>query len=102
MIRRPPRSTLFPYTTLFRSGSSEGDQLRGVVPAEHRACRGGLRECGGPAVVGDRSRVGGEGEIKRKSTQHNSRDTAISYSRLRLLKKNKNKTKSCGVIRRIN
>src|SRR5258706_6404326 len=49
MIRRPPRSALFPYTTLFRS-------LRGVVPAEHRAGRGRLRECG-PAVVGDRSGV---------------------------------------------
>src|SRR2546430_3801798 len=45
MIRRPPRSTLFPYTTLFRSqrGSSEGDRrsgrsgARGLVPADDRA-----------------------------------------------------------------
>src|SRR5690349_23936794 len=28
MIRRPPRSTLFPYTTLFRSGGAEGDARR--------------------------------------------------------------------------
>src|SRR5258707_10910225 len=32
MIRRPPRSTLFPYTTLFRSCSSGPDQTRGPLP----------------------------------------------------------------------
>src|SRR2546422_1896376 len=40
MIRRPPRSTLFPYTTLFRSpsvGVDEGDRDRGEAPAEQRA-----------------------------------------------------------------
>src|SRR4051794_41689266 len=32
MIRRPPRSTLFPYTTLFRSdGAGEGDQIKGRI-----------------------------------------------------------------------
>src|SRR3712207_7351313 len=31
MIRRPPRSTLFPYTTLFRSGDAHDDQVVGVV-----------------------------------------------------------------------
>src|SRR5260370_297418 len=35
MIRRPPRSTLFPYTTLFRSRHSRGDACR---PAEEAAC----------------------------------------------------------------
>ena len=40
MIRRPPRSTLFPYTTLFRSGLAAGRQHLGVVP--HRVCAGGL------------------------------------------------------------
>src|SRR3712207_6944297 len=33
MIRRPPRSTLFPYTTLFRSGSGHARLLRNVTPA---------------------------------------------------------------------
>src|SRR5256885_16874683 len=33
MIRRPPRSTLFPYTTLFRSGLQFGKQLLADVPA---------------------------------------------------------------------
>src|SRR2546421_13125208 len=32
MIRRPPRSTLFPYTTLFRSGSGETPANRGSIP----------------------------------------------------------------------
>src|SRR2546430_13559310 len=36
MIRRPPRSTLFPYTTLFRSHAINPETLR------HRACDGGL------------------------------------------------------------
>src|SRR2546430_17121563 len=37
MIRRPPRSTLFPYTTLFRSGRAGAEQLRGPVPLAHGA-----------------------------------------------------------------
>src|SRR3712207_8900590 len=54
MIRRPPRSTLFPYTTLFRSGGCQGQEERAAehqdpfAPAERRrARRGGLRR-GGP------------------------------------------------------
>src|SRR3712207_7868113 len=36
MIRRPPRSTLFPYTTLFRSAQQEGERQRALVEgAEH-------------------------------------------------------------------
>src|SRR2546427_8564300 len=55
MIRRPPRSTLFPYTTLFRSVvgavDREADQLRGAVRRGHRKAvdmRAGAAE-GGPA-----------------------------------------------------
>src|SRR3712207_8698465 len=36
MIRRPPRSTLFPYTTLFRSSGGEGGQQAGFREAQHR------------------------------------------------------------------
>src|SRR3712207_6914561 len=41
MIRRPPRSTLFPYTTLFRSTKPLRDRARGAVipPADHRPDR---------------------------------------------------------------
>src|SRR3712207_8550473 len=35
MIRRPPRSTLFPYTTLFRSGGDGQQDLHGDGPTEH-------------------------------------------------------------------
>src|SRR5256885_11091801 len=39
MIRRPPRSTLFPYTTLFRSAGDRGRAHRGVGCEHHRAAR---------------------------------------------------------------
>src|SRR3712207_7231812 len=49
MIRRPPRSTLFPYTTLFRSRSTRGvPSVRTAAPrrARRRASGGGLVLCG--------------------------------------------------------
>src|SRR5260221_5917441 len=67
MIRRPPRSTLFPYTTLFRSTSSGDRDRRGV--------RGSRR-----LHVGSR---GGD----RKSTRLNSSHTVISYAVFCLKKK---------------
>src|SRR5688572_32531197 len=39
MIRRPPRSTLFPYTTLFRSASEEGDESELAVELEYALTR---------------------------------------------------------------
>src|SRR5260221_3126832 len=69
MIRRPPRSTLFPYTTLFRSG--------------------GAGNAGVPAP-GPRHRVG-PGE-DRKSTRLNSSHTVISYAVFCLKKKNKKRS----------
>src|SRR5688572_31048252 len=42
MIRRPPRSTLFPYTTLFRSRRTAG--LEGLDPVDARAARGGMAD----------------------------------------------------------
>src|SRR3989475_11004068 len=39
MIRRPPRSTLFPYTTLFRSPHTRGDEAAGHAPAVLGAAR---------------------------------------------------------------
>src|SRR5438445_9000497 len=75
MIRRPPRSTLFPYTTLFRS-------------------RGGLlrrRVCGFAHVVSLRRRRHGEPGIQdRKSTRLNSSHANISYAVFCLKKKKKN------------
>src|SRR5260221_2031381 len=71
MIRRPPRSTLFPYTTLFRSDNQ----------AEELGCRLDHRA----AVDLERH----QGELRdRKSTRLNSSHTVISYAVFCLKKKN--------------
>src|SRR2546429_3571634 len=78
MIRRPPRSTLFPYTTLFRS---DPGQL--ALP--------GLRR---PAEAGQRHGV------DRKSTRLNSSHGYISYAVFCLKKKKKSEIKSVIVLAR--
>src|SRR3712207_8597833 len=94
MIRRPPRSTLFPYTTLFRS--ARVDRPRAVL---------GVRDVPVPAVLpGVPHRAGGGGadrrrrllahvlahrdaELDRKSTRLNSSHANISYAVFCLKKK---------------
>src|SRR3712207_7793268 len=76
MIRRPPRSTLFPYTTLFRSRLAAGP-CRGAVPARHLAEGWAEREA---------RTVQNEGD--RKSTRLNSSHANISYAVFCLKKKN--------------
>src|SRR5690349_23866568 len=78
MIRRPPRSTLFPYTTLFRSLQSEGNAVSGVLRPVARA----MAKPAGPR----RSR-----RTDRKSTRLNSSHVEISYAVFCLKKKKKNK-----------
>src|SRR5256885_4422829 len=74
MIRRPPRSTLFPYTTLFRSATpKEGITAEIVVVGNFDE----LERFGRPAVEGD-----------RKSTRLNSSHLVISYAVFCLKKKN--------------
>src|SRR5689334_24453038 len=81
MIRRPPRSTLFPYTTLFRSDRRE--------VAEERARRRG--EVGlDRKLVGELHRVH-ERNPRWKSTRLNSSHSSISYAVFCLKKKKKNK-----------
>src|SRR5438132_4702879 len=84
MIRRPPRSTLFPYTTLFRSllelpelgeaarEPGEVDRLVRVPGSDHRAANA----------------------LDRKSTRLNSSHTVISYAVFCLKKKKKKKINS--------
>src|SRR3712207_7006191 len=98
MIRRPPRSTLFPYTTLFRSGRERrGTAARAGV---HRAAGGADRlvpgpegDRGGGVIVGagDKAhlvRVGaGQRAVDRKSTSLNSSHANISYAVFCLKKK---------------
>src|SRR5690348_17855728 len=99
MIRPPPRSTLFPYTTLFRSALVDwlGAALaaRGFEPELSPGARLALRrgeERVEPAEVVDGVVKGtlGDAELDRKSTRLNSSHPSISYA-VFCLKKKKNK-----------
>src|SRR5437773_9679493 len=83
MIRRPPRSTLFPYTTLFRShrAGSTGDNR-----AEVQVRSGLAQDAAQQMEDGRRDRVGRD----RKSTRLNSSHITISYAVFCLKKKKKN------------
>src|SRR3712207_7400127 len=78
MIRRPPRSTLFPYTTLFRSHLAQTFQPEGAAPAEHEAVAQKL-------VCALRHLDHAAGD--RKSTRLNSSHANISYAVFCLKKK---------------
>src|SRR2546427_6696485 len=89
MIRRPPRSTLFPYTTLFRSG---GDAVAfGAVARGHHVAQvlDGQALVGEFQLQGPLARGGGQ-EPDRKSTRLNSSHSQISYAVFCLKKKKKN------------
>src|SRR5258705_7423511 len=96
MIRRPPRSTLFPYTTLFRSNPhrslAPGRDLppRQVVPANHHVRHVTARAVARYAV----HEVGPvwKGTLDRKSTRLNSSHLGISYAVFCLKKKKKKNT----------
>src|SRR3712207_7377283 len=87
MIRRPPRSTLFPYTTLFRSQPA-GDEPRdgAEAPVEERVLRVGALA----AELLDAVAAGEDVEVQdRKSTRLNSSHANISYAVFCLKKKKK-------------
>src|SRR3712207_7350357 len=96
MIRRPPRSTLFPYTTLFRSQAGPGqrpaiaaiDRPRQQPEAGRAGERGGAARPGDVRVADDVAAVGGQ-QQDRKSTRLNSSHANISYAVFCLKKKNK-------------
>src|SRR5947207_8582357 len=86
MLRRRPRSTLFPYTTLFRS-RGRGPVGSGSAASRgrrRRALRRGCRTLAGPRPCVDRRTE------DRKSTRLNSSHTVISYAVFCLKKKNEN------------
>src|SRR2546426_1971188 len=94
MIRRPPRSTLFPYTTLFRSGGQPGNPGRDLPrmpdPDHHALRRHADDRCqpeGLPGKVRD-----------RKSTRLNSSHLVISYAVFCLKKKKKTNTVDYNII----
>src|SRR5690349_24012221 len=90
MIRRPPRSTLFPYTTLFRSKAMAKEPAErylstGDFARDAAAVLEGMRFTGRPTIVAT-------GE-DRKSTRLNSSHVEISYA-VFCLKKKKKKQKN--------
>src|SRR2546422_7173586 len=100
MIRRPPRSTLFPYTTLFRSGRPEevdadsGDEMAAghrLDDAAHLAFESERGLVAGQVDGQHQSRARGD----RKSTRLNSSHGYISYA-VFCLKKKKKRDKMTG------
>src|SRR5687767_15681620 len=89
MIPRPPRSTLFPYTTLFRSAAGPG---RGQARREQ-----GGEEGAGPAQAAPQdgrhpARAGGPlGRLLRRSEEHTSELQSLAYLVCRLLLEKKKK-----------
>src|SRR5947208_6447640 len=90
MIRRPPRSTLFPYTTLFRSSSSASAAF---VQDDSNSARAAASRGGETAMSIIPIRFDGEKKGDRKSTRLNSSHQIISYAVFCLKKKNKGKGK---------
>src|SRR2546430_7117758 len=78
MIRRPPRSTLFPYTTLFRSRF-----VAACAPAQRMALVGGVVR--GHGVLGETGRVGWRRLRLRRSEEHTSELQSQSNLVCRLL-----------------
>src|SRR5947209_11912435 len=101
MIRRPPRSTLFPYTTLFRSSNpgrrgqhadrrtwagAGGTQAAHIRPTRAAVARSRI------VARRERSAASPGGSIDRKSTRLNSSHANISYAVFCLKKKKKQNT----------
>src|SRR3712207_8035958 len=96
MIRRPPRSTLFPYTTLFRSPSLCAKESRLLTELSARFCELGARlrspsakRCRSPSVI---SASGLGTASSRRSEEHTSELQSRQYLVCRLLlEKKKNR-----------
>src|SRR5690242_21217634 len=91
MIRRPPRSTLFPYTTLFRSGQILGQRTAGLVG--HRFTDKTVDPFCHAEFVGHEVVESHIDRADRKSTRLNSSHMSISYAVFCLKKKKKKKKK---------
>src|SRR5258705_9400636 len=92
MIRRPPRSTLFPYTTLFRSRVCCGDYvcLFGHGPA--------LRQS---PTRGRRSDPDASGSLRRRSEEHTSELQSLRHLVCRLLLEKKKKNLARSVVKKL-
>src|SRR3712207_8149027 len=91
MIRRPPRSTLFPYTTLFRSVASIAAKLQiPVLISSSNRLDPEVKK----VIEDNKLKVMAVGGSDRKSTRLNSSHANISYAVFCLKKKKKQQTKS--------
>src|SRR5258707_9519329 len=95
MIRRPPRSTLFPYTTLFRSSTPRAPCFFGVRFASVRPSRDLVGKSAGPASVGDAmpliDRISPAPWRVGRSEEHTSELQSRQYLVCRLLLEKKKK-----------
>src|SRR2546425_7807169 len=91
MIRRPPRSTLFPYTTLFRS-HRQGEPRAPRLPPRRRL---GVHHHGKTAP-GAGARVEVDGRQVRRSEEHTSELQSLAYLVCRLLLEKKKKQADRG------
>src|SRR2546430_4764401 len=93
MIRRPPRSTLFPYTTLFRSRRELNLFGTGFcsVQAREQGCGDDQQQATHGELLVETSTTGRSSIVDRKSTRLNSSHSQISYA-VFCLKKKKKKT----------
>src|SRR3712207_8704286 len=85
MIRRPPRSTLFPYTTLFRSGVDRGRVLPPGGRAQRRPHRCPLGRAAEQGGLGGAAAVGRAGGRRARSEEHTSELQSRQYLVCRLL-----------------
>src|SRR2546425_5751452 len=95
MIRRPPRSTLFPYTTLFRSAQKAGATV-GETPRFSRT-RPAERLLGDAMLAALKTPVGALTEPVKRSEEHTSELQSLAYLVCRLLlEKKKQRERTCG------
>src|SRR3712207_8326428 len=101
MIRRPPRSTLFPYTTLFRSDETRSVEQAVAVRDEYCALLARLHEAGVTPLAEVSVKLSALGqrldEKDRKSTRLNSSHANISYA-VFCLKKKKNQEQIASIL----
>src|SRR2546427_9274702 len=90
MIRRPPRSTLFPYTTLFRSGHVAGGARPGVDGPTEGATHGARQP-----QIQQRRAMAEVGRSEEHTSELQSQSNLVCRLLLEKKKKNKKMTKAC-------
>src|SRR2546429_7001547 len=95
MIRRPPRSTLFPYTTLFRSHHLPGRRLPPLARRDARLVDQALRHRRGHVLAPAHAAGGPRARLRGRSEEHTSELQSRLHLVCRLLLEKKKKNKLC-------